>query len=168
MKQRGLPVIILHPTVCLGRGERGNTPFGNFLLRYLRNKVKFYLDTGFNLVDAGDVAKAHLLASKRGEVGRRYILGNQNVYLLEVLRQLEKFTQIPLPKYALPVDMAKIGNSFARLLPRAKDGTANQVLERLRRPLFFDSTLAVKELGMPQSNVWDALRREVQNLKKII
>lgn len=167
-KQRDLPVIILHPTVCLGRGDRGITPFGHFLLRYLRGKVRFYLDTGFNLVDAADVAKAHLLAAKRGEVGRRYILGNQNVYLLEILQHLEKETQIPMPKTALPAMMAKIGNTFVSLVRRSGECIPNTVIDYLQRPRFFDSTLAVKELGMPQSSVWEALRREIQDMKKLI
>ncbi len=167
-KQRGLPVVIVHPTVCVGRGDRGTTPFGRYLLRYLRGQVKYYLDTGFNLVDAVDVAKGHLLAAKRGEAGRRYILGNQNVYLLEILRHLEMQTKIPIPKTALPIGMAKLLNTFAGWIPRRQAGTPNSILSRLSRPLFFDSTLAHKELGFPQSNVWEALRREIIDLKKYL
>ena len=69
MKQHGLPVVIVHPTVCLGKADRGGSPFGRYLQRYLQGKARFYLDTGLNLVDAVDVAKGHLLAAKRGVVG---------------------------------------------------------------------------------------------------
>ncbi|MFO0927905.1 MAG: hypothetical protein U0736_12835 [Gemmataceae bacterium] len=34
---------------------------------------------GLNLVDVRDVAAGHLLAAERGQTGRRYILGNENL-----------------------------------------------------------------------------------------
>lgn len=165
MKQRGLPVVIVHPTVCLGKADRGTTPFGRYLQRYLQKKARFYLDTGLNLVDAVDVAKGHLLAAKRGIVGKRYILGNQNIFFLELLQQLERLTKIPMPKTALPLGMAKLANSFSGGILRRK-GTPNAILNFLQRPLFFDTSLAVRELGMPQNNIWEALRREIEDLKK--
>jgi dihydroflavonol-4-reductase len=165
LRHRDLPVVIVHPTVCLGKGDRGVTPFGKYLRRYLEGKARFYLDSGLNLVDVVDVAKGHLLAAKRGEVGKRYILGNQNVYFLELLRQLERLTKIPVPKTALPIGLAKLLSAFSGLILRRK-GVPSFVLNRLKKPLFFDASLAVKELGMPQSNVWEALRREIADLRK--
>lgn len=164
LKQQGLPVIIVHPTICLGTRDRDPTPFGRYLLRYLWRKTHFYLDSGLNLVDVVDVAKGHLLAAKRGQVGGRYILGNQNVYMLELLRNLQRITGIPPPGTALPLAFAKLGNALARGLLRKKDGIPNALLERLRRPNFFDSRLARNELGLPQSNVWEALKRHINSM----
>jgi len=164
LKQQGLPVILVHPTVGLGTGDRGTTPFGKFLQRYLERKVHYYLDTGFNLVDVVDVAKGHLLAAKRGQVGQRYILGNQNVYMLELLRNLERLTEIPAPKTALPFFLAKWGNRFSQKILRRPGGAPNKLLNRLRRPLFYDASLAREALGMPQTNVWDALSRQIMDM----
>ncbi len=166
VKQKGLNIILTHPTVCLGRGERGLTPFGRYLRRFLKGRVHFYLDTGLNLVDVVDVAKGHLLAAKRGEPGHRYILGNQNVYMLDILRHLEKFTGIPAPKTALPLPIAKWGNLLARNLLRRMDGSPNALLAKLKAPLFFNVNLAKMELGMPQSNVWEALKRQLIDIQK--
>jgi dihydroflavonol-4-reductase len=165
-RQHGLPVTIVHPTICLGNRDREPSPFGRYLLRYLRRKTHFYLDTGFNFVDVVDVAKGHLLAAKRGEVGGRYILGNQNVYMLELLRNLERLTGIAAPKTALPPFMAKVGNFLARNVIQRKDGIPNAVIHRLERPFFFEIQLARQALGLPQSNVWEALKRELLYLKK--
>ncbi|MCE9624104.1 MAG: NAD-dependent epimerase/dehydratase family protein [Deltaproteobacteria bacterium] len=168
LKQQGLPVIIVHPTVCLGTRDRIPTSlFGSYLLRYLRKKTHFYIDTGINLVDVVDVAKGHLLAAKRGQVGARYILGNQNVYMLELLRNLQKITGVKAPATALPLALAKTGNLLARTLLFKKDGVPNAVLNRLKQPLFFNPSLARNELGLPQSNVWEALRRHVIYLKNL-
>ena len=164
-KQQGLPLIIVHPTVCLGTRDREPTLFGNYLRRYLEGRTHFYLDTGLNLVDVIDVAKGHLLAAKRGQIGGRYILGNQNVYMLELLRNLEAISGIAAPTTALPFGFAKIGNALAQGILRRRDGLPTPLIGRLRQPLFFDSSLAKEELGMPQSNVWEALRRHLIDLK---
>jgi dihydroflavonol-4-reductase len=164
-KQQGLPLIIVHPTVCLGTRDREPSIFGNYLRRYLEGRTHFYLDTGLNLVDVIDVAKGHLLAAKRGQVGGRYILGNQNVYMLELLRNLEAISGVPAPTTALPFGFAKIGNALAQGLLRRHGGLPTPLIGRLRQPLFFDSSLAKEELGMPQSNVWEALRRHLIDLK---
>lgn len=160
-KQKGLPVILVHPTVCLGRRENRTTPFGKYLERFLSRKTHFYLDTGLNLVDVADVAKGHLLAAKRGKIGGRYILGNQNVYMLEILRKLEELTGIRAPKTALPPAFAKLGNAMVRTVFRRRSGIPNALINRLQTPLFFDAGLARQELGLPQSNVWEALRSQI-------
>ena len=155
-KGKGLPVVMVHPTICLGARERGSTLFGQYLQRLLRGKARFYLDTGFNLVDVVDVAKGHLLAAKRGKMGGRYILGNQNVYMLEILQKVSQMTGLPAPKTALPFRWAQLGNLLVRRMP-------GSLLKKLKKPLFFDTSLARQELGFPQSNIWDALARQIQN-----
>jgi hypothetical protein len=49
-----------------------------------------YLDTGLNLIDVKDCARGHILAEQKGVPGERYILGNQNMSLLDILVSLEK------------------------------------------------------------------------------
>ena len=166
LKSQGLPVIIVHPTICVGTREKNTTPFGKFLSRYLAGKVRFYLDTGLNLIDVVDVAKAHLLAAKRGKIGNRYILGNQNIYFLEVLQHLSQLTGIPPPKTALPFGFARIGNFLFRNIFQRKSGVSNALIRRLKRPLFFDNSFARDELGYPQSDVWQALQLHIQSLQK--
>lgn len=162
LRGKGLAAIILHPTVCLGPRDPGTTPFAQFLLRYLQKKIHFYLDTGLNLVDVMDVAKAHLLAAKQGRAGARYILGNRNVYFLEILQHLAQITGIPPPKTALPTPMAVLGNLFVRGILRRRDGVPTALIRQLDRPLFFDPLPSRNELKYPQSDIWGTLAREVE------
>lgn len=155
-KAKGLPVVIVHPTICLGAREQGTTLFGQYLQRLVNGKARFYLDTGFNLVDVVDVAKGHLLAAKRGKVGGRYILGNQNVYMLEIIQRVSQMTGRPGPKTALPFGWAQVANVLVRSLPQP-------LLKKLKKPLFYDPALARKELGFPQSSIWEALARQIKN-----
>jgi dihydroflavonol-4-reductase len=166
LRAKGIATIILHPTVCLGTRDPGVTPFGHFLQRYLQKKIHFYLDTGLNLIDVKDVAKAHMLAAKRGRAGARYILGNKNVYFLEILQNLAQITGIPPPKTALPTGMALLGNFFAKNILRRSGGIPTPLIQRLKRPLFFEPGRSRQDLGYPQSNVWDALTRQVEWLQR--
>ncbi len=160
-RQKGLPIIIVYPTVCVGPGQGDENPFGHFIQRYLQKKLLFYLDTGFNLIDVKDVAKGCILTAKRGQIGGRYILGNKNVYMLEILQQLEKMTHIKYPKMALPFFLAKASNSLLRNIFQRRAGFQNNLLETLRKPFFYDTSLARKELGLPQSDPWKALQKQV-------
>lgn len=164
-RRKGLPLIIVHPTVCLGQRDT-HSSFARFLRRYLRKKIHFFLDTGLNLVDVMDVAKGHLLAAKRGMPGDRYILGNQNVYMLEILQYLEHLTSIRAPKMGLPFTMARFGNLITKRVLGMKGGISNQEIKILRTPLFYDASLARKKLGFPQSDVWEALRLGLIDLSR--
>lgn len=166
LRSKGISTIILHPTVCLGERDPGLTPFGRFLQRYLHKQAHFYLDTGLNLIDVKDVAKAHLLAAKRGRAGARYIVGNKNIYFLEILQKLSEITGIPPPKTALPTGMALLGNLFAQVVLRRRGGIPTAMIQRLKRPLFFEPSPSRQELGYPQSNVWDAMTRHLQWMQR--
>ncbi len=160
--KKGLHVVILHPTICLGSRESGTTPFGLYLRRVLEKKSRFYLDTGLNLIDVQDAAKGHLLAAKRGKNGARYLLANQNVFMLELLQNIQRIAKIPLHQTAVPMGLALMGNFIAREIFRRRSGIPNGLLRRLKQPLFFDPTLSREQLGLPQSNVWEALKKQVQ------
>ncbi len=161
--KKGLPTVIVHPTICLGIRESATTPFGLYLRRVLQKKSRFYLDTGVNLIDVQDAAKGHLLAAKRGKNGARYLLANQNVFMLELLQNIQSIVQFPLKQTAVPLNLAFAGNFIAREILRRRSGIPNGLLRRLKRPLFFDSTLSREQLGLPQSNVWEALKRQIQD-----
>ena len=55
------------------------------IVDFLNRRMPAYVDTGLNLVDVRDVAAGHLLAAEKGRVGEKYILGNRNMTLKEIL-----------------------------------------------------------------------------------
>ena len=63
---------------------------------FLNRKLPAYLDTGLNWVHVRDVAAGHILAAEKGEIGERYILGNQegNWTMREALATLAEITGI--------------------------------------------------------------------------
>ena len=64
------------------------------------------MDTGLNLVDVSEVARAHVLALTKGTPGRRYILGGENLTLKQILDKMSAITGIPSPTVKIPFAVA--------------------------------------------------------------
>ena len=66
--------------------------------RFLRREIPAYVDGALNIVDAEDVARGHLLADERGEIGERYILGNRNFTLDRLFADLGRISGVARPR----------------------------------------------------------------------
>ena len=156
----GQDVVIVNPSTPVGPWDARPTPTGEIVLRFLAGRMPAYVDTGLNLVDVRDVAAGHILAFERGRAGERYILGNRNLSLRELLAELAAVAQRPAPRVRLP-----------RILPLAYAALGEFVLAPLGVPadvpvesvrmagqrMYYDPGKAVRELGLPQSPVSRAL-----------
>ncbi|HEY9848316.1 MAG TPA: hopanoid-associated sugar epimerase [Leptolyngbyaceae cyanobacterium] len=162
-------IIIVNPSSPIGPLDIKPTPTGDIILRFLKKQMPFYLDTGLNFIDVRDVARGHLLALEKGKTGERYILGNQNLTLKEILDKLAKITGIPAPKNTvpawLPLSVAWIDEKI--LAPLGK--TPSVPLDGVRmstQKMYYDPSKAVKELGLPQTPIETALKDAVDWVKK--
>ena len=98
---RGLPVTIVNPSFVLGPdATRGSSM--DLVKRFLQRKIPAYVDGGLNIVDVRDVAKGHILADKKGEVGRRYILSGRNFTLDRLFADLARISGVDAPRLKLP------------------------------------------------------------------
>jgi dihydroflavonol-4-reductase len=157
----GRRVLVVNPTAPVGPGDHGPTPTGRIITDFLAGRMPAYVDTGLNLVDVRDVAAAHLLALERGEAGRRYILGNANMTLREILAALAGITGRRAPRVRLPhavaIAVAAVDETIeGRMLGREPLAPLDGAL-MARKRMFVDGSRAVRELGMPQSPVAAAL-----------
>jgi dihydroflavonol-4-reductase len=73
----GLPVVIVNPSFVLGPDDPKGTSM-ELVRRFLLGRIPAYVDGGLNIVDVRDIARGHLLADDKGEVGERYILAGRN------------------------------------------------------------------------------------------
>ena len=161
----GLPVVIVNPSTPIGEYDIKPTPTGQVIVDFLGRRMPAYVRTGLNLVDAKDVAEGHLLAAERGRVGEKYILGNRNMTLKEMLDELAAITGLPAPRlrvpHALPMLVGAIDTTFARLTGRVPR-IPLEAVRMSRKTMYFDASKAVRELGLPQTDVAVALRRAVE------
>jgi dihydroflavonol-4-reductase len=161
---RGLPVVIVNPSTPVGELDIKPTPTGQMIVDFLNGRIPAYVDTGLNLVDIRDVAQGHLLAAERGRIGQKYILGNRNMTLKEILEVLSRLTGLPAPTlrlpHAVPLAAAAVATLVARMTGRPPRVSLESVRMSMHR-MFFDAGKAVRELAFPQSPVEEALLRAV-------
>ncbi|MGA7614344.1 MAG: hopanoid-associated sugar epimerase [Thermoanaerobaculia bacterium] len=161
----GSPVVITNPSTPVGELDVKPTPTGKIIVEFLRGRMPAYVDTGMNLIDVRDVAAGHLLAAARGRTGERYILGNRNLTLAEILAMLARLTGRPRPRVRLPhwiAMTAAIGNEAFCRITGGDPSIPLEGVRMARHRMYFDSSKAVSELGLPQTPVEEALGRAVR------
>ncbi len=161
---KGLPVVIVNPSTPVGDGDLKPTATGRLILDFLNRRTPAYVETGLNLVDVRDVAVGHLLAAEKGRPGGKYILGNRNMSLKEIFETLSKLSGLPAPRWKLPhwipLAAAAVDTSIARLRG-AEPNIPIEAVRLARYKMYFDPGKAVRELGLPQTPVEEALGRAV-------
>jgi dihydroflavonol-4-reductase len=164
--QEGLPVVIVNPSTPVGEQDLKPTPTGQIIVDFLNRRLPAYVDTGLNLVDVRDVALGMLLAAEHGVPGQRYILGNENFTLKQMLELLADITGLPAPKVQMPYGVAWLAVGMENLIVSGLLGRTPahpfEGVKMARHKMFFDPSKAVRELGMPQSPVRTALERAVE------
>jgi len=146
----GLDVVIVNPSTPIGPWDRKPTPTGNIVIRFATGRMPAYVETGLNVVDVRDVARGHLLAYERGRTGERYILGNENLRLADLLARLAPFVGRPAPRvrvpYAAALAYAVAAESLARLRG-VQPEVEVEAVRMSRQRMFYDSAKAADGLG---------------------
>ncbi len=99
---QGLPLVVVNPSTPMGPWDSRPTPTGQIIVDFLQGRMPAYLETGLNLIHVEDVARGHLLAEARGQVGEKYILGNANLSLSQIFQMLAEISGRPAPRVKLP------------------------------------------------------------------
>jgi dihydroflavonol-4-reductase len=163
--RQGLPVVLVHPSAPVGPWDSRPTPTGQIIVDYLKGRMPAYLETGLNLIHVRDVAQGHLLAEGKGRVGEKYILGNQNLSLSEIFWMLAEITNIPAPKVRLPywpiLALSYLDEFWATHVSGKPPRMPVAGLKMAKKFMYFDSSKAIRELGLPQTPVRQALEEAV-------
>ncbi|HEY9624316.1 MAG TPA: hopanoid-associated sugar epimerase [Crinalium sp.] len=158
--QDGQDIVIVNPTSPIGPWDIKPTPTGDIILRFLRRQMPFYVETGLNFIDVRDVAWGHLLALERGKTGDRYILGHQNLTLKALLDQLANLTGLSAPTRALPnwIPLSVAWIDERLLAPLGKSPSVPiEGVKMASHPMYYSAAKAIRELGLPQSSLEQAL-----------
>ena len=162
--QTGQDIVIVNPSTPIGPWDIKPTPTGDIILRFLRRQMPAYLNTGLNFIDVRDVAWGHLLALDKGKTGERYILGNQNLTLKQLLDQLAEITGLSAPQKSvpawLPLSLAWIDERILAPLGKSPSIPLDGV-RMSHEPMYYDASKAVRELGLPQTPMRIALQDAV-------
>ena len=162
----GQQVMVLNPTTPIGSNDVKPTPTGRIVVDFLNRNFPAYVDTGLNLVDVREIAKAHLTALERGTAGERYILGGENLTLKQILDKLAAITGLPSPKHKVPHAVAMAFAFFDETVTgklRGKEPRATVEAVRMgKKMMWASSAKAERELGWRVVPVDGALREAVR------
>jgi dihydroflavonol-4-reductase len=157
----GLPLVVVNPSTPIGRWDWRPTPTGQIIVDFLKGRLPAYLETGLNLIHVADVARGHLLAEAKGQVGEKYILGHENLSLSQILRLLAEISSRPAPRVKLPywpvLALAYIDEFWANHISGKPPGVPLTAVRMARKFMYFDNTKAVKYLGLTLTPVRQAL-----------
>lgn len=162
---RGSPVVTVNPSAPVGPWDVKPTPTGQMIVDFLRGKMVASLDTGLNVVHVRDVAQGHLLAADRGRPGEKYILGHRNLSLAEIFGMLARLTGQAAPRLRVPYAVAWLaaaGMEGVARITRRPPRVPLTAVRMARKRMYFTPGKAVRELGLPQSPVEEALSDAVQ------
>ncbi len=163
--QQGLPLVIVNPSAPVGPWDVKPTPTGQMIVDFLEGRMVATLDTGLNLVHVRDVARGHMLAAERGRVGERYILGHANLSLAEIGLLLAEVTGVRPPRVRVPYRVAWLAAAAMEVAARVTGGAPRVPLTAVRmarKRMYFSPAKAVRELGLPQTDVRGALREAAE------
>jgi dihydroflavonol-4-reductase len=158
----GQDVVIVAPCGPIGPGDVGPTPTGKLLLECLSLPVIPVARTMTNFVDVRDVAVGHVLAAERGKTGETYLLGHRNLWLRELAAMAMAAIGCSAPIVEMPRGIARFAGRMMSMLAdqvthRAPPLTS-EAIAIAELGLAADASKAVRELGMPQTPLEDALR----------
>ena len=161
----GFPVIVANPTMPIGRHGGNFTPPTTMVRYFLSRSTQIYFDFVLNLVDVRDVAAGLLLAMQHGQVGRRYILGGEDISLRTLLEILGSMTGRNARRIQIPAGIAHVAAAtmefFAdHITHRSPSATVEGVLIASRsKPLSMEKSR--RELGYAPRPIESALRDTV-------
>ncbi|WP_173199309.1 hopanoid-associated sugar epimerase [Geobacter sp. SVR] len=162
---KGLPLVIVNPSTPVGPLDIKPTPTGKIIVDFLNRRMPAYLDTGLNIIAVEDCARGHILAERKGRIGEKYILGNTNLTLREIFVLLAEITGLPAPKVSLPYTpillAAHLNEALSKITGREPLIPLAGV-QMAAKFMYFDSSKAIRELGLPQTSVRTALERAVE------
>jgi len=164
--KNGVDVVMVNPSTPIGERDIKPTPTGRIVVDFLKRKFPAYADTGLNLVDVKNVARAHILAAEKGRPGIRYIVGGENLTLKQMLDKLAAITGLPSPTVKVPhavTLLAGVVDEFWTGHIRGQEPRVTIDAVRMgRKKMWVSSARAERELGYKFAPVDDCLRRAAE------
>ena len=146
---QGLDAVIVNPSLVFGPGDHyrlSNSP----LIQIARRKLTMAAEGGINIVHVADVIAGHLTALERGRTGHRYILGGENLSLLELFQTTAQMAQVSAPTTVIPaVVLSALAGPVSLLESFLNLPLPSELFNLAGRYFYYDLSKAARELGLP-------------------
>jgi dihydroflavonol-4-reductase len=167
--QKGGRIVTVYPTVPVGPGDINMTAPTAMIRNFLSGAAPAYLESVFNFVGVRDVALGHAYAAERGEAGRGYILGGENLKMSEFLVLLGEVSGRPMPTRQVPFWLAyltaHVTGFVSNRITKRRPMAPVEGVRLARHPKAVDISRARAELAYAPAPVADSLREAVEWLR---
>ncbi len=161
-----VPAVIVNPSTPIGPRDIKPTPTGRMIVEAAAGRMPAFVDTGLNIAHVDDVAKGHLLAFDKGELGQRYVLGGENMELSAILAEVARITGRKPPTVKIPhnliLPLGYIAETWTRLTGGSEPFVTVDGIRMARKKMFFSSAKAEHELGYTARPATDALEDAIR------
>jgi dihydroflavonol-4-reductase len=162
--EKGLPLVIVNPTLVIGVRDRKPTPSGALIVDIANGDMPGYIEGAINVIDVEDVARGQLLAAQKGRIGEKYLFGNENLFVGEFFNLIAEIAGVKPPKRKIPYRVAlflgylfQAGSRFTKKPPIV---SVSQV--RLgNMGEHFNCSKAINELGLPQTPIKKTVEKAI-------
>ena len=161
-REARMECVIVNPSTPVGPGDIKPTPTGKIVRDAARGHIPAFVDTGLNIVLVDDVADGHLRAFERGESGRRYVLGGEDMSLKDLLACVAELVGRKPPAIRIPRlsvwPLACVAEAWASVWPGASEPLLTRDgLRMAAYQMYFSSARAHAELGYETGDARAAL-----------
>lgn len=148
----------------------GRTPIWKPLINYIRSTSKiYYTNGGTNCISVDHIAEAIAGAVEKGKTGQRYVIGDENLTWVELLKKISRLTGKEKPVVSLPNWLTSVAAFFIKVQHffQGREGGLDPVaLIKLQTAMtFFDPTPSRQALGYGKGGLDEALQKTVEACK---
>jgi dihydroflavonol-4-reductase len=158
--QAGQDIVIVNPAGIIGARDI-NWISGSILREAKRGHIPMIPQGGVNFVAVQDVVAGHIAAAEKGRTGERYILGGENLTNRQTTAMACEIVGVKMPRFTQPRWTIPIAGWALDVITKIVGPRLPLSGEQMRltaKYLYFDSTKARRELGLPHTPVRQALQ----------
>jgi dihydroflavonol-4-reductase len=152
MVHKGLPAVIVNPTTVLGPRDIRKVSSG-MVVEVVKHCVPPLIPPGgINVVPICDACQGTIEAAIKGQVGERYILGGENMTLLQFYQAIAHVVGCGMKLKAMPRWQVSILAMLTDMLQPQTSGPVPLTGQRLRlesKNFYFDTSKARSTFDMP-------------------
>jgi dihydroflavonol-4-reductase len=162
--RNGLNAVVVNPGGVLAPHGSLRHGWAALVQTIIRGRLLAYPSGGLGFVAGRDAIDGHIKAMERGQPGRRYIINTRNLSYQALCRLIADVVGAPEPVVRVPGPVIHAagwcGSAWRVLGPRRSRAPllARENIPMLTRALYYDQTRAVRELGLSQTSLGDAIR----------
>jgi dihydroflavonol-4-reductase len=162
---KGLDAVVVNPTAVIAPGGHIRLTWVALVENIRLGRILFYPAGGIGVVTRHDMVHGHIMAMKKGKAGEKYILNSMNITYRELFTVIAEVCKVRAPKLPVPVGVLLtagfLTSAYTKLLRNPEKSFPPLQLENaklLNHFLYFDQTKAVRDLGLPQTSLEEAVK----------